>query len=86
MAALASMTGYARDDVDEAYRDPHRMLIKEDEPNVFYLATGIGNSTRFIVSKIFCRSSRSNCQVGAGNSPRRRPPMVARIDFFHPKY
>lgn len=30
------------DPEDEVYRDVHRLVIKPDEPNVFYLVTGVG--------------------------------------------
>ncbi len=35
------LTAYAHPD-DENYRDPHRLLIKADQPDVLYLATGVG--------------------------------------------
>ena len=35
------LTGYSHPD-DANYRDPHRLLIKPDEPDVFYLASGVG--------------------------------------------
>ena len=35
------LTAYSHPD-DESYRDLHRLLIKPDEPNIFYVATGVG--------------------------------------------
>jgi hypothetical protein len=40
-ASWTELTGYS-DPEDVAYRDLHRLMIKPNEPNVFYLATGMG--------------------------------------------
>lgn len=38
---FTDLTSYSHKD-DASYRDLHRLLIKQDEPNVFYVVTGVG--------------------------------------------
>jgi len=49
---------------DENYRDPHRMVIKPDEPDILYLATGVGVYRSADGGATYDRLSRRGDRVG----------------------
>ncbi|NQU71634.1 MAG: glycosyl hydrolase [Rhodospirillales bacterium] len=57
------LTAYAHPD-DENYRDPHRLVIKPDDPDIFYLATGVGVYRSADGGASFDRLTRRGDRVG----------------------